>query len=217
MLRTIIAISFILSLSYSAFGAVGCTLNDPDRDIIRLFPEATNYKTEFISIEEKGGAALKSEIEEKLGDALDTVYESNDVPYAYYTVLSGRKIIGYVNGVNQKGTYGGMQLVLATDPNGVIADFYYQKITSPESKKFNDRKFCKKFVGLSLADFYQRDLSKEIECPVKESKDDFFATLRGIKKNLILQDEFKLKNRYDKIYEELKNERENKNADPNEK
>jgi hypothetical protein len=217
MLKKIITIIFVLSATYSALAAVGCTLNDPDRDIIRLFPKATNYKTDFIAISERGGTELKKEIEEKLGDELDKVYESSDVPYAYYTVLSGREVIGYVNGVNQKGTYGGMQLILATDPNGQIIDFYYQKITSPESKKFHDKKFTKQFVGLSLADFYSRDVSEDIADPSQDSKDDYLATLRGIKKNLILQDEFKLENRYDKIYEKIKKEKENKNGNSNEK
>ena len=108
-----------------------------------------------------------------------------------------------------------MQLILATDPNGVILDFYYQKITSPESKKFRDKKFCSQFKNLSLADFYAKDISKQIPDPSKKSRDDYLATFRGIKKNLILHDEFRLDNKYDKIYEKLN--KENENADPNEK
>ena len=40
-------ITIVLSLTAVSLGAVGCTLNDPDRDIIRLFPDATNYKNRF--------------------------------------------------------------------------------------------------------------------------------------------------------------------------
>jgi hypothetical protein len=116
-----------------------------------------------------------------------------------------------VHGVNQKGMYGGMQLILATDPNGVIIDFYYQKITSPESKKFRDKEFTKQFIGLSLAEFYTEDLEKKIKNPATDSTDDYNATLRGIKKNLILHDEFKLNNKYDKYFYTDKNESEEKN------
>jgi hypothetical protein len=200
----------------SLYAAVGCTLNDPDRDIKRLFPEATNYKTDFITIAERGGKDLAKKIEAKLGDKLEPTYESLDVPYAFYTVLKGKDVIGHVHGVNQKGTYGGMQIILATDPNGVIMDCYYQKITSPESKKFIDKKFTSQFIGLTLADFYQHDMSEKIKDPSEKNHEDYLATLRGIKKNLILHDEFMLKNKYDEFFvypdrKENKDEKQNQN------
>jgi hypothetical protein len=211
--KTILTIFIILSSVRGTYAAVGCTLNDPDRDIKRLFPEATNYKTEFISIKEHGDKELAEEIEAKLKDKLDPVYESLDVPYAYYTVLQKKEILGYVHGVNQKGTYGGLQLILATDPNGVVKDFYYQKINSPEAKKFRDKEFTGQFIKLSLADFYNKDLTKKIKDPSQNNAADYLATLRGIKKNLVLQDEFKLENRYDKYFYVNKRESENKNED----
>ena len=210
--KAIFTILTVLCAAGNLYAAVGCTLNDPDRDIKRLFPKATNYKTEFIMIKEHGGKKLAKEIEAKLKDKLEPTYESIDVPYAYYTVLNKRETIGYVHGVNQKGMYGGIQLILATEPNGVIMDFYYQKITSPESKKFRDEKFTEQFIDLSLADFYTRDLKKKIKDPSKDSTKDYLFTLRGIKKNLILQDEFKLKNKYDKyFYTDNKNEDKKRN------
>jgi len=213
--KTVLIILIALGGPGNLYAAVGCTLNDPDRDIKRLFPKVTNYKTEFITIEDHGGEKLAKEIETKLKDKLEPTYESIDVPYAYYTVLEKKQTIGYVHGVNQKGMYGGIQLILATDPNGVIVDCYYQKITSPESKKFKDKEFTKRFVGLSLADFYTKDLKKKIEDPSKKCAEDYLATLRGIKKNLILHDKFKLKDRYDKYFysDEKKNKKENINKD----
>ncbi len=214
MRRFMLTMLIILIASQSVFAAVGCTLNDPDRDIKRLFSKATNYKTEFITIKERGGEELAKEIEAKLKDKLEPRYESLDVPYAYYTVLNKKDVIGYVHGVNQKGTYGGLQLILASDPNGTILDFYYQKLTSPESKKFRDKKFTKLFVGLSLADFYKHDLTNKIKDPSEKNAEDYLATFRGIRKNLILHDEFKLKNKYDKLWHSIrkgeKNEDENK-------
>lgn len=192
----------------AVWGAVGCTLNNPDRDILRLFPKASNYKTEFITIEERGGQELAREVEAKLGDELEPRYEGLDVPYAYYRVLRGKEVIGYVHGVNQKGKYGGMQLILATDPCGVIQDFYYQKLTSPEAKAFRDEAFTGQFTGLSLADFYRGSKAlKKIEDPSEKNEEDFRATMRGIFKNLILHDEFMLDNRYDKVLEEMKEEK----------
>ena len=183
--------------------AVGCTLNDPDRDIMRIFRGATSYTTEFIAVSDRGGDALAARIEEALGDTLDPVFEALDVPYAYYTVLNGREVIGRVQGVSQRGTFGGMQLILATDPAGVIVDFYYQKLSSPEAKSFRADAFTDQFIGLTLADFLTRHETAKpdaepnpvaaIEDPSQESSEDFEATLRGLTKNLLLLREFMLK------------------------
>ena len=209
MRRLTLTVFVVLIVTRSVFGAVGCTLNNPDRDIKRLFRKATNYKTEFITIKERGGKELAKEIEAKLKDKLEPRYESLDVPYAYYTVLNKKETIGYVHGVNQKGMYGGLQLILATDPNSKILDFYYQKLTSPESRRFRDKKFTKQFIGLTLAEFYKHDLTKKIKDPSKKNAEDYLATLRGIKKNLILHDEFKLNNKYDKHFHPEKKDDEN--------
>ena len=193
-----------LLAAHTATAAVGCTLNDPDRDIARIFPDAVGYETEFLSIAEHGADSLAAGIEARLGDALDPVYETIDVPYAYYTILGpGGAILGRVHGVNQRGTYGGMQIILATDPRGVIIDFYYQKLSSPEAARFRDQAFTGSFRGLSIRDFErespdrrrevvdvrQRPLD-DIADPSEKSAEDFKATLRGITKSLILLDEF---------------------------
>lgn len=173
-----------------SFGAVGCTLNDPDRDIKRLFPESTGYKTEFFTIEETGGEALYKKVEEELGDKLDFVYEAIDVPYAFYDVLKGKEVIAHVHGVNQKGKYGGMQLILATDLDGKILGFYYQKMSSPEASKFMNKDFTKQFIGLTLDDFIEDNIFAVD--PSRDNREDFLATKRGLRKNLILLKELRL-------------------------
>lgn len=174
------------------YAAVGCTLNDPDRDVKRIFPESTGYKTEFITIKEVGGEELAGKIEKRLGDKFGPEYETSDVPYAFYTVLKGKEVIGRIHGVNQKGTYGGMQLILATDTEGEIKDFYYQKLSAPEAKKFRDEGFTGQFTGLTLEDFYDEGRVGLIKDPSSGAEEDFQYTLRGLKKNMILLDEFKL-------------------------
>ena len=179
-------LTVLVLFTSSAWAAVGCRLNDPDRDIARIFPESTGYKTTFVTIKEKGGEILKKEIEEKLQDKLEPVYENLDVPYAFYTVLKGKDPIGYIHGVNQKGKYGGMQLIMATDLNGKIVDFYYQKMSSPEAGKFMDTKFTSQFKGLALDGFIKGSIS--VKDPSSNSPEDFRATLRGLRKNMILLD-----------------------------
>jgi hypothetical protein len=202
MRRFLAAGALIAALAVPAWAiaAVGCTLNDPDRDIRRIFPEATGYRTGFVTIAERGGKALATKIETRLGEALDPVYEAIDVAYAYYTVLKGEAVIGFVHGVNQKGKYGGMQIILATDLKGAIVGFYYQKMTSPEAGRFRSDAFTGQFKGLTVADFdlYRsaraedraRSPVNRIKDPSKKNPEDFRATLRGVMKNLILLEEF---------------------------
>lgn len=193
-------------MAEAAFGAVGCTLNDPDRDVKRLFPEADGYRTEFISIEAFGEDGVRAELERKLGDTLDPDFETDDVPYAYYTVSRKGQPIGRIHGVNQKGRFGGMQLILATDLEGTIISFYYQKISSPEAGKFRSAEFTGQFAGLSLGDFYEHAAAEDkagtklgrITDPTEKSARDFEATLRGVFKNLILLDIFKLERKHDR-------------------
>jgi hypothetical protein len=195
----ILAAALLIVICTESFAAVGCSLNDPDRDVKVLFPESTGYKTTFVTLKEIGGFVLQKEVEDKLGDKFDTVYESLDVPYAYYVVLKGKDTIGYIHGVNQKGKYGAMQLVIATDPKGKIRSFYYQRLSSSEAGKFTGKSFTEQFKGLSLDDFMAYNVLDKnkgagrvarITDPSKSSPEDFRATLRGIKKNLILLDTF---------------------------
>jgi hypothetical protein len=185
----IISITLALVIMRLSYAAVGCSLSDPDRDVKRLFSDSTGYRTDFITIKETGQEELYQKIEQELGDKLDTIYEAIDVPYAFYDVLKGKETIGLIHGVNQKGEYGGMQLIVATDLKGKILNFYYQRMSSPEAAKFMDKNFTDQFIGLTLGDFVKGNVS--VSDPSQNSQVDFQATLRGIKKNLILLNELK--------------------------
>jgi len=187
MLKLFFSFMFLLGIYTNLYAAVGCSLNDPDRDVKRIFPTSTGYLTKFVTLKETGGQVLSNEIEKKLGDKFDAIYENLDVPYAYYKVLKGKDVIGYIHGVNQKGKFGALQLIIATDAQEKIIVFYYQRITSLESANFRKAKFTDQFKGLSLSDFYAKaGRVAGITDPSINSSEDFKATLRGIKKNLIL-------------------------------
>jgi len=182
----------------NAFAAVGCDLNDPDRDVKRLFPASTGYKTQYLSIDRLGGEKLLKQVEERLGDKFSGLYETIDVPYTVYTILKGKETIGYIHGINQKGKYGGLQVFLAFDTKGKIVDFYYQKLTGKEAATMRSPKFVAQFKGLTLTDFlsYNPTTRKGIPSAIKqEESDDFFATIRAAKKNLILMDIFVFNNK----------------------
>jgi hypothetical protein len=134
------------------FAAVGCDLNDPDRDVARLFPGATGFKTNYVSIDQKGGPALLAQVEDRLGDKFQGLYENIDVPYTLYEVFKGKDKIGYIHGVNEKGQYGGIQVFLVLDLDGVIKNFYFQKLTSRYGKELRDPKFGEQFLQLRRSD-----------------------------------------------------------------
>jgi hypothetical protein len=201
MRKILLPLVLVLGFAGRAFGAVGCDLNDPDRDVKRLFPESTSYKTAYLSVDKLGGQPLLQEIETRLGDKFQGLYETVDVPYTVYTIYKGESVIGYIHGINQKGQYGGLQVFLSYDTRGVIRNFYYQKMTNRKAAALRTDDFAGQFTGLSLVDFQNYNPQTAsggsakvaaIKNPIPGGGDatDFNATLRAVKKNLILTDIF---------------------------
>jgi hypothetical protein len=200
MKKIIAILCLIIFISGNVFAAVGCDLNDPDRDVKRLFPHSTSYRTDYKSIKSIGGDSLLKEIEKRLGDEFQGLFETIDVPYTIYTIYKEKDIIGYIHGINQKGIYGGLQVFLGYDKDLNIINFYYQKLTSKKAKEMRKPEFAKQFEGLNLNDFKNYNPKNGIGGSEKletiknlsdyKGDDDFKYTLRAIKKNLILTDIF---------------------------
>ena len=70
-----------------------------------------------------------------LGDALDPVYETSDVPYTLYAVRANGKSLGYVFGANQRGTYSNIQVIAVTE-----ADLPDEKVAACTSASATDIK-----------------------------------------------------------------------------
>jgi hypothetical protein len=181
-----------------AWGAIGCDLNFPDRDVARLFPGSTGYRTVSVEIQKLGGDRMLAKVEARLRDQLRGLYETIDVPYTIYVVHKNNEVVGYIHGVNQKGYYGGIQIFLALDLDLKIKTFYLQKMSGAYAGKFTHPDFEGQFAGLALADFDRYEVSTgqatgrlaAIRNPAPEAALDFKLTLRGLKKNLILVHEF---------------------------
>lgn len=177
--------------------AISCELNYPAGDVARLFPDSNGFTTSDFSFSGRGGAPLLRKVEARLG-GVPALYAPLDVPYVLYEVLKGKKRVGYVHGVNQKGQFGVLEVFLSLDLNGTIKAFYLQRISGAWGRKFTSPRFGKQFVGLDLRDFEQYDTVAakgtgkvaSIANPAPEAKTDFLGILRALKKNLILMDEF---------------------------
>lgn len=177
--------------------AVGCDLNDPDKDVKRLFPASTGYKTYYRSIAKDGGKELLNTIEKRLGDRFTGLFETIDIPYTLYEIYRDKTIVGYIHGVNQKGRYGGLQVFLVFDTQGTILNMYMQRLSGRNARSFRDSSFTDQFKGLNLKDFDAWNVSTRkgtgkmalIKNPVP-GDEDFFNIMRGLKKNLVLMHHF---------------------------
>ena len=236
---SLISLVLIKSNAFSESQVVPCQLNNPDQDTLRLFPDRTNYRTEFIRTDEVGdrrkigGEVLYRELEKRLGDKWDPIWETKDIPYVFYEILKGPDRIGWVFGANQ-GWPGAdnAQLMFAFDLDGRLREFYYQKLPSMEKARLQTKEFYAQFIGLTLEHFYVHeqlqnlavidkdilalDMIARIQDPTQKEREGFGKTLRGIKKVLVYVDDFKFGNEIKKneVFQKVKYLVENKDKVP---
>jgi hypothetical protein len=182
-----------------AWGAqAGCQLDDPGRKVSKLFPGSVRYKTVSLNIQKAGGHKLLVTMEEKMRQKLCGLYETIDIPYEVYVVYGKNEKLGYIHGVDQKGTFGGIKIFLALDLEGRIKALHIQEMRGPHAGKMRTAEFTDQFIGLSRADFEWYDIGTgkavgpvaAIKNPAPEAERDFKRILRGVKKNLLLMNEF---------------------------
>ena len=218
-------------LGAAAFGAIGCTLSNPARDLKTLFPEMTSYREDVKEMAKlPDGRAAYEALPARVGGELDPVYEAYDTPYTLYSVFQGEARIGYVHGVNVPGRGGVIQIFLAVDPEtAVVKRMFFQRLESPGGTALRNPASTGQFAGLSLADFYKHDYYAAAE-PTNEADrvgklappaglppdavPDWAATLRGVRKNLTLLDLFAFDRRHEPFYERAVAAQKEKEAQP---
>lgn len=201
-----------------AFAAIGCTLSNPARDLKSLFPEMTSYREDVKELPRmpqgrEGYEALRA----RVGGDLDPVYEAFDTPYTLYSVFRGDERIGYVHGVNVPGRGGVIQIFLSVNPEtAAVTRMFYQRLESPGGAALRQPAAIGQFAGLTLGDFYKHDyfaaadpgneadkvglLAEPAGLP-EVARDDWKATVRGVRKNLILLDLFAFDRRHEPFHE----------------
>ena len=206
----------ILLLQQNSFGAIGCTLSNPAEDLKYLYPEMTTFKEDLKEFPRlKDGAALYKGLKARLGSDLDSIYEAYETPYTVYSVFKGTTKIGIVHGVNVPGKGGVIQVFLSLDPTSAeIRSFFYQRLESPAAKQLRSKEFRAQYSGLTLADFYKHDYYVQVQPGAKADKlasikppvidatgkPDYDASVRGIRKNLILLDYFVYSQRFEPFF-----------------
>lgn len=218
--------ALLIAAPQSALAAIGCTLSNPTQDLKYLFPQMTSFKEdlrEFPSM--KNGAEMFKALKERLGSDLDPIYETYDTPYTVYSVFQGKNKVGVVHGVNVPGKGGVIQVFLSTDPqDGTIRRFFFQRLESPAARALKSKAFRAQFEGLTLGDFYKHDYYAAVEPGaaadkvgqikppelVPSGKPDYEASLRGVRKNLLLLDFFVYGRRFEPFYERARQAKEKK-------
>jgi hypothetical protein len=206
-----------LALPHALFGAIGCTLSNPAEDLKYLYPQMTTYKEELKEFPRMpNGSSLYKGLKARLGSDLDPIYEAYETPYTVYNVFQGSTRIGVVHGVNVPGKGGVIQVFLSLDPaTAAIQKFFFQRLESPAARALRDKQFRDQFTGLTLADFYKHDYYAAAEPGAKADKagaikppaidaagkPDYQASLRGVRKNLILLDYFVYGRRFEPFFE----------------
>jgi hypothetical protein len=204
-------------IATSAYGAIGCTLTNPSEDLKYLYPEMTSFKEELNELPRmKNGGELFKGLRERLGSDLDPIYETFETPYTVYTVFKGKTKIGVVHGVNVPGKGGVIQVFLSMDPaSAEIRSFFYQRLESSAASQLRNKAFRAQFTGLTLGDFYKHDYYAAVDPAAKadkvaaitrpaldpSGKADYDASLRGVRKNLILLDFFVYGKRFEPFFE----------------
>ena len=211
--------------------AVGCTLSNPARDLKSLFPEMTSYREDVKELPKlPQGRELYEALKARVGGDLDPVYEAFETPYTLYSVFKGEERVGYVHGVNVPGRGGVIQVFVSADPaTAAISKLFYQRLESPGGAALRSKEAREQFAGLSLADFYKHDYYAVAEpgsaadkvakltppgALTEAARPDWDATLRGLRKNLILLDIFAFDRRHEPFYKRAEEARQKKESKP---
>ena len=225
--RICVMMTAMVLLSPRAHAAIGCTLSNPARDLKSLFSEMTSYREDVKELPKMTmGRELYEALKGRVGGDLDPVYEAFETPYTLYSVFTGEQRIGYVHGVNVPGRGGVIQVFVSVDPaTASVTRMFFQRLESPGGAALRAKETREQFAGLTLADFYKHDyyvvadptnaLDKvaRLAPPAKldaAAKPDWDATLRGLRKNLILLDIFAFEKRHEPFYTRAQEARKNK-------
>jgi len=132
-----------------ARAATGCSLRNPHTDIRRFFPTYTDYVVQYLTFarQDPGGS---ERLARALGDALDPLFESEDVPYTLYTVRRSGETLGFVYGTNQRGQHGNLQVIVVTDTAHDVQEVYLQTLRSPHRDTLLDEAWLDALAAVPL-------------------------------------------------------------------
>jgi hypothetical protein len=196
-MRALLVLLFSLCVAPVAHAATGCSLRNPHTDIRGFFPEYTDFVVQYLTFarQDPGGSA---ELARVLDDALDPMFETEDVPYTLYTVRRSGETLGFVYGTNQRGRHGNLQVIVVTDAGHALQRVHLQTLRSPHREALLDPAYLARLAAQPLdgwtphADCYARAQCEGV--PVADptggaAGDDHRAILRALAKLSLLRTE----------------------------
>ncbi len=163
---TLIAIIFSSAEIAYAEESYMCIWRNPERTMVRIFPDAMDYKT----VTKKISSENLKKIEDRAGKLLPGQREV----FQYYELTGNSTSLGYIFASTQKGEYGAIEFIFGLDKESKITAIYIQR-SRERDKEFKKKEFLSQFVGKNL---------KDIENLKFKSTTGTQAVMSGIKKEL---------------------------------
>ena len=181
--RYFLLVVIALFFSFDTAIAAICALRVPDRDVYRLFPQATGYKSVVAELDKKG----REEIEELLGQSL----ELNDIGiFTFYIILKEDLPIGFIHPHAERGTYGNVEIIWAFNLDGSIKDYLIQRSRERETRELKSEEFRSRFRRKRLGDPFtitnSRDINPDFIRPINGRKRPSSIIAYGAKKILTI-------------------------------
>jgi len=145
--RKYILFIVMLLLSNVALADV-CVWRDPERTMIKLFPQAEDYKTQIYKLNPQ---QIK-DIESLLGEPLD---ESEKHEYNIYAVNKNGQTLGWVMALAGVGEYGVIETVIGINTDHSIRAAYLQRVRERKRKALKSDHFLGQFTGKNQQSDFQ--------------------------------------------------------------
>ena len=154
-----------------------CPWRQPEVELKVFFPDATGYRAETRIL-----SGLRLELAERLG----RTPTGDENALRLYRVYREDAPIGTVLTRRAKGTYGAIELVLATDTNRTVRAMRLQRLREPESIAgvLQDARWQNSFIGKTWQDVCQ--VGRDITSVPPEAMNSAQAVSDGIRSLLIL-------------------------------
>jgi len=168
LLLPVLLFTLLSSLAASVSADV-CVWRDPERTMIKLFPQAKDYKTEVYKLNPTQITA----IEKLVGEPLQA---SEKKEYNIYTITGDGSDKGSVLALAGTGEYGVIETVVGLNADHSIRGVYLQRVRERKRKALKSPAFLGQFTGKTItitgrfggmcadgADFYFKDKLDLIE------------------------------------------------------
>ncbi|MEO0113823.1 MAG: hypothetical protein ABIK80_07710 [candidate division WOR-3 bacterium] len=152
-----------------------CIWRNPDKDIKKIFPKATGYKSIIRRYDKKEKEKIKKFINKEL--------DPDETEFTFYQIFLGKKRIGTVLTHTEKGQYGAIEVVIGLDTLNRVQKVLIQRDREIKSKELRSENFLNQFTGKSFQDTIE--INKTIK-PIKGAEKASKAIAFSVKKMLIV-------------------------------